>query len=376
MAEKANVSDFNLERLKPKELESHLGLTIAFGGNITVIGRRGGGKSTIAKSAIKKSDHEEIYLNLSVMERPDMGGYPNFNASKEGQKYVDMMLPKFYEKLIDGNRPCVALLDEVDKAESALWAPLLEFTQFHTINGRSLPNLKAVIMTGNLPSEGGARPILPLLDRSEKFLLESDHNEWLDWSGKEGKIHPSVTAFIADHPDDLYGDVDPGDIYADPSPRGWEAVSKIVSYGEKHNSSNHLITQKVAGCVGKKSGIKYTAYFNHYQVLLPLVERIMNGEKIKEFDNIEPSKRMVVTMIACARVARVLDDLKKDKEYSGKAFPSSVVYVGRFLREVDPEIALVALRSQITLERVADHQLDSDKNWDAVLEDIASNMKG
>src|SRR5208282_4961589 len=117
--------------------------------------RRGSGKTIIGKTSIKESGCKEIYMNLSTMERPDMGGYPNFFAAKQDRHFVDFLLPYWYQDLIEGDTPCVALLDEVDKAEAALWAPLLEFTQFHTINGNKLPNLRAVIMTGNLQSEGG-----------------------------------------------------------------------------------------------------------------------------------------------------------------------------------------------------------------------------
>src|SRR5271154_2454586 len=179
-----NASDFNLQRISTKELSDNLRATIDFGGNVVIIGRRGSGKTQISKDIINTTACEEVYLNLSVMERPDIGGYPNFFAAQQGKGFVDFLLPAFYQSLMEGDQPVVALLDEVDKAESSLWAPLLEFTQFHTINGRELPNLRAIIMTGNLQAEGGQRPSLPLLDRAEKYLVEASHIHWLDWASK------------------------------------------------------------------------------------------------------------------------------------------------------------------------------------------------
>lgn len=366
-----NASDFNLTKISTKELSDNLRATIDFGGNIVLIARRGAGKTTIAKDSIKEAGYRELYLNLSVQERPDIGGYPNFFAPQQaGNKYVDYMMPAFYKMLIEGDKPVVALLDEVDKAESSLWAPLLEFTQFKTMNGRPLPNLKAVIMTANFQSEGGARPSLPLLDRAEKYIIEASHHHWLDWAAKSGQIHPSITAFISDHPEELFGDVDPGDVYADPSPRGWHNASKILNFGEEKRWPHKILTNKVAGCIGKKTGIKYSSYFNHYQILLPIVERIMKGEKVKDFNNLEQGKQMVSSMIVCSRLSRLLDE-KKNKE-----MPKETDYVANFLKGVDPEMALISVRSQIGLERVVTSGLDEEKMWDEILMEIARRING
>lgn len=386
MADKtAKVSDFNLHKLSTKDLEEHISKTCEFGGNMMVVGQRGSGKTTIAKDIISKSGLREVYLNLSVMERPDIGGFPNFHSKSE-RKYIEFLLPQWYEPLIEGDAPCVALLDEVDKAETSLNAPLLEFSQFRTMNGRVLKNLKAVIMTGNLVNEGGQRPALPLLDRAEKYLLEPNYRHWLDWAARHkseaegGGIHPSITAYINDHPEDLFGDVDPGEVYADPSPRGWHNASKIINFGETHNWSHSTISHKVAGCVGKKTGVKYHAYFEHYQQILPVVEKIMNGEKTEKFDSFEPTKKIVACMIACARSARILDDKKEkeaDKKMKKGALPEKVIAVGKFLsKNVDPEMTLISLRSQIGLQRVIDHGMDENEHWDNILKDIAKRING
>lgn len=368
-----NASDFNLQKISTKELSDNLKATIEFGGNAIIIGRRGSGKTQISKEIIKTTDCREVYLNLSVMERPDIGGYPNFFEAQTGKSnYINFLLPRFYEHLMEGDQPVVALLDEVDKAESSLWAPLLEFTQFHTINGRELPNLRAIIMTGNLQSEGGARPSLPLLDRAEKYLVEASHHHWLDWASKSGRIHPSVTAYIADHPEDLFGDVDPGDVYADPSPRGWDNASKILNFGEDKKWNNKILTSKVSGCIGKKTGIKYSAYFDHYQVLLPIIEKIMKGDEIQGFQNLEQSKQMVACMIVCARLSRVIDEQKPNQ----KEKPAVARTIANFLKGVDPEMALIAVRSQIGLERVVNSGLDEEPEWDAILRDIARRVNG
>jgi hypothetical protein len=357
------TSDFNLEKLNTKELSEHVSTTIQLGGNIAIFGRRGTGKTEISKEQIKRHDLHEVYLNLSVLERVDMGGYPDLMSPQRSENFVKFLLNYFYKPMVEGKKPVVALLDEVDKADKSLWAPLLEFTQFRTINGTQLPMLHSVIMTGNLISEGGERPSMPLLDRAEKYLVEADATSWLDWAGKSGRIHPSVTAYVHDHPKDLFGAVDPEERYADPSPRGWDRASQILFKGEERGLSTYLLNKKVAGCVGKDAGIKYSNYYEHYMELLPMVEDIYNGKDVHvKYNTLEPTKKIVACMIACARLAAQLDQVD-----SIENLPPSVKHMGRFLDKVSHENVLIAVRSQVQIERLVRFNLDEHPEWARVL---------
>jgi len=358
-------SDFNLQKLNTKDLSEHVAASIRIGGNLAVFGRRGTGKTEIAKQEIKKADMQEVYLNMSVLERTDLGGYPDILSSQRKELYVNFLMPKFFEKLIEGKKKVVLLLDEVDKADPSLFAPLLEITQFRSINHNPLPNLFAVLMTGNLISEGGNRPSPPLLDRTEKYLVEADVASWLDWAGKSGKIHPSVSAYISDHPKDLFGSVDPEDRYSDPSPRSWDRASQILFKGEKLGWSSYMLNNKVSGCVGKDAGIKYSNYYDHYMELLPMVELVFEGREVgAKYNPLEPSKKLVACMIVCARLAAQLDGS------DGKKLPNSVQHVGKFLTNVAHENVLVSVRSQIQIERLVKHSLDEAPHWKDVLSKI------
>jgi hypothetical protein len=362
-------SDFNLQKLNTKDLSEHIASTIQVGGNIAVFGRRGTGKTEISKQEIKKAGLHEVYINLSVLERVDMGGYPNIMSAAAHKKFVDFLLPQFYQPMIEGKTGVVALLDEVDKADPSLWAPLLEFTQFRSINGNKLPGLVATIMTGNLISEGGSRPSLPLLDRAEKYLIEADATSWLEWAGKVGRIHPSITAYVTDHPKDLFGAVDPEDRYADPSPRGWSRASEILFKGEDAGWNASLLNKKVCGCVGKDAGIKYSNYYEHYQQLLPMIEDIYQGKDVvNRYNVLEPTKKLVACMITCARLATQLDNSDESNP------PASVKYVGKFLQKVSYENVLVAVRSQIQIDRLVRFDLDEHPDWQQVLSKINKQM--
>lgn len=384
------ASDFNLVRINTKQYADNLKATMKFGGNVFVAGRRGSGKTEIAKNIIKELGYEEVYLNVSTMERTDFSGYPDLMSQNKSTEFVNFLLPVFYKKLIAAGDKAIALIDEVDKVDNALQAPLLEFTQFKTMNGRKLPNLQGCIMTGNLISEGSQRPSLPLLDRAEKYLLEPNHEHWLKWAGESREIHPSITAYINDNPQDLFGEENEEDNYASASPRGWHNASKLLKFGEHEDNkwSNDLLVSKVVGCVGKKAGIKYRMYFDHYANLLPLIDKIMKSkEKMdglsKEFIKLEKTKQVVGAMILCTRVAGIVDNRKDDDANKVKKTKKDqeleldgISRAGEFMsKTVDPEIALIAMRSQITAARyVRAPELSENEYWDKILSHLADRM--
>lgn len=368
-----SVSDFNLDRLNTKELSDHLAATLAVGSNIAIFGRRGTGKTEISKYEIAKSNMYEVYVNLSVMERVDLGGYPDFSkvsADEKRERFISYLLPRFYQAMFDkdvlaGKKGVVILFDEVDKAEPSLWAPLLELVQFKSINGRKLDFLHAVIMTGNLISEGGQRPSPPLLDRCEAYLIQADATLWLDWAGRSRRIHPAVAAFIHDNPNSLFGAIDPEDRYKDPSPRGWDNASQLLFAGERLGWSKEMLIKKVRGCVGKEAGIRYAQYYEYYQDLLPMVEDIFKGNDVSEkYNSLEPGQQLIAAMITCARLANQMDQNQEG------GLPESVRHIGKFLQIVSYENVLVAVRSQITIDRIVKYNLDEQSEWRDLLSKI------
>jgi len=316
--------------------------------NIAIFGRRGSGKTHICKEQIGLAKCREVYLNLSTFERPDLSGYPKvFNLSKE-DNYADFFQPLFFKPMMEGDEPVVLLLDEVDKADPSIWAPLLEITQFRTINGRPLPNLIACVMTGNLISEGGNKPSPPLLDRAEKYLVEPSSQEWLNWAGNAG-VHPSVTALIQEKPEVLFGAVDMEDNYADPSPRGWERSSEIAKWGEEHNQESRLVTEKVSGCVGKEAGLHYQMYYEHYIQIIPLSNNIMEGKAKKEdLHGLDVTKRWVLWMSVANKLSTIMD--KKSFNKDDKARLTSAAEF--MLKNTDAENLLCIIRSQIGRDRL------------------------
>lgn len=379
--ENMSSSDYNLQKINTKQLEQHLTATIEMGGNMFLCGMRGIGKTAISKQVIQKCGCREVYVNLSLFERTDLAGYPLIFQHKEHsdlkQQFVDYMLPRMFEPLMMGDKPVVILFDEVDKADPSIWAPLLEITQFKSINGTALPNLRSSIMTANLISEGaGSKPIDPLLDRAEKFLLETEINTYLEWAGANQTLHASVFQFLADHPSMLCDKNTVAENYGGRSPRGWELSSKMTKFGEEHHWPADLILEKVAAYVGKKAGLEYMTYYAHYQTLLPIVKKVFShqGEALKEaiaeYKKLSPSEKTTVCIIIGAKFASSLDQYDPKKEQ-----PEVIKTVGTFFQHIrEPEQLITTLRSQVKLARITSWRLIKNEHWRELLQDLNSYM--
>ena len=301
------ASDYNLEHLTTKQLEAHIDASIALCSNLLVVGRRGLGKTQITRTRTAAAGKFLCELNASMFERCDLSGYPRLSDPTD--EFIRYVLPMKFKELITGTQRCVLFLDEVDKAEKELFAALLEIVQERAINARLLPNLDCIIMTGNLPGEGGQRPIPPLLDRTEAYLVEASSDEWLEWAGRpEARIHPSVFKFINDHPSKLCGAVDHPHYYKSESPRAWHKVSNMAHFAEANHWSNEMIEQKVAGFVGKSVGMDFKLYFTTYQSILPIVDAIFDNKPYHDdFTALAPSERLYVGIIASSRLTSILD---------------------------------------------------------------------
>jgi len=98
------ASDFNLEKIKTKELSEHVAASIEMQSNIAVFGRRGSGKSIICKDEIANSGMREAYINISVLERVDLGGFPKIMNADPRQKFVEYLLPQFLAPMMGGRK--------------------------------------------------------------------------------------------------------------------------------------------------------------------------------------------------------------------------------------------------------------------------------
>lgn len=290
----------NALNLQSIDQEQALNLSRFFlksGQNIFIFGRRGTGKTHIAIEAALECGYKISYINLSVVERPDIAGYPIINDSD----IVHYKSPYFLPSLQENKKPdCVLLFDEVDKCPQEVTAPLLEILDTHSINGKKL-NVIACILTGNLANEGAFSNELnkALLDRGAKYILKFNFEKWLTWARAHG-VHDLILGFLVSNPEYACGEIE-SSCYATPSPRGWTHASEALIKARTAKIVDiDTIVSIVSGFVGFEAGLKFRTWYNYYRGFEPIIASLIEtGSCIINYNELTPTEKMVFCIAAC-----------------------------------------------------------------------------
>lgn len=334
----------NVPELSMKEYLHMLAFTIKNKRNLLVLGSAGSGKTEAAKSTAEKLGYEVVYLNLSVLEAPDLVGLPMLN--KDGR--VSYALPVFFP--LESSNKIVLLIDEVDKAKPELQNPMLELLQFRSINGHAL-NIEACILTGNLPDEGAHSGLIStaLTNRCFTYKLETDFESWQSWAVDRG-INSLVVAFLGRHPDHLKGknkSEDPTE-YCKPSPRAWTLAAQDLDAAQ--DESIDIMSNIVAGRVGHSLAVKFKIWLEHYRVIEPKIKALVDKGVIPDISN-ESIDRVFIYGIAAATSIRKFNQKEKIQKVAKNAFA--------FLETLPPEIQIGAVRSALDMKYIEKNGLSA-----------------
>jgi hypothetical protein len=292
------VNSLNLQEIDQEQALNLSKFFIQSKSNIFLFGRRGVGKTHIAMQAAKECGMKINYINLSVIERPDLAGYPDINSPGN---VINFKSPYFLPLLAEkATADSVILFDEVDKAPPEVTAPLLEILQFRKVNGRTI-NAAACILTGNLFNEGAQSNMIStaLLDRGAKYILSFNFEKWIDWA-KANSVHDLILGFLRSNADLACGAVEET-TYASPSPRGWSLASEsLIRAKEAKLIDIDSVTQIISGYVGYEAGLKFKIWYEHYRQFEPSVHSLIeSGTMALNFHDLTPTEKVVFVISAC-----------------------------------------------------------------------------
>lgn len=351
----------NVPEISMKEYLQMLRFTIRNQRNLLIIGSAGSGKTEAAKEIASEVGYEVVYLNLSVLEAPDLIGLPML--SKEGR--VNYALPSFFP--LESSNKIVLLIDEADKAKPELQNPMLELLQFRSINGRPL-NIEACVLTGNLPDEGAHAGLIStaLTNRCFTFKLETDFESWQTWAVSKG-VNSLVVAFLGRHPDLLRSvskHDDPTE-YCRPSPRAWTLAGQDLDAAE--GESIDIMTNIVAGRVGHAAAVKFKVWLEHYRIIEPKIKLLIEKGTHPDLSG-EAIDRIFIYGIAAATAIRKHNQKDKVQKIAKNTFA--------FLETLPPEIQIGAVRSALDLKFIEKFGLSSVPEVMKVYTRIHDVMKG
>jgi hypothetical protein len=327
--------------------------------NLFLFGRRGVGKTHIALQAAAECDYKVSYINLSVIERPDLAGYPNMNAPGD---VITFKSPSFLPKLLESKADTILLFDEVDKAPSEVTSPLLEILQFKSINGSPL-NVAGCILTGNLLNEGAYSNLIStaLLDRGAKYVLSFNFEKWVDWA-KAHMVHDLILGFLRSNPDFACGKIDDS-CYASPSPRGWTMASDaLIKARDLKIVDIDTVTQIISGYVGGEAGLRFKIWYEYYRRFEPFIHSLIeSGSMTLDFGSLAPTEKVVFVISACYYAKqKVLSESTKSK--------NRFVYLEHLCKffihaQVDHELQVTGLYNSFDFDMIAKNKLYACKEF-------------
>ena len=292
------TNSLNLPEIDQEQALNLSKFSIKSNQNLFLFGRRGVGKTHIVIQAAKECKMHINYINLSVIERPDLAGYPNMNSPGD---VITFKSPAFLPRLEGTNQAnSVLLFDEVDKAPSEVTAPLLEILQFKSINGIPI-NAACCILTGNLANEGAYSNQISsaLLDRGSKYILSFNFEKWIDWA-KANNVHDLILGFLRAEPDFACGKIEDS-CYASPSPRGWTQASEALVKANKLKIVDiETVTQIISGFVGSEAGMRFKIWYEYYRKFEPFIHSLIESGSMKfDFHGLAPTEKVVFVVSAC-----------------------------------------------------------------------------
>jgi hypothetical protein len=340
--------------------------------NIFLFGRKGVGKTHIAIQAAQECGLKVNYINLSVIERPDLAGYPNINSPGD---VITFKSPIFLPALLESAKPdTIILFDEVDKAPPEVTAPLLEILQFRKINDKSI-NVAGCVLTGNLINEGAYSNLIStaLLDRGAKYILSFNFEKWVDWA-KIHDVHDLILGFLRSNPEFACGKIEES-CYASPSPRGWTLASEALFKAKELKLVDiETVTYIVSGFVGSEAGLRFKIWYDHYRKFESYVHTLIESGKLTlDFKSLAPTEKVVFVVSACyAAKQKLFVELQKNSKNKFNCLE----HLCNFLinNQVEHEVQVMGLYNSFDFDMITKHKLYTCKIFFDLFNKLSENV--
>ena len=331
--------------------------SIEAGGNIIVFGAAGSGKTEMAVQAANAKNRKHVYLNLSVLEAPDLMGLPMIDPNTKTSEYaVPGFLPQRGKDLDAG---VVLVVDEIDKAKPELQNPMLELFQFRSINGRKL-DIHSIIATGNLPEEGAfSMPVShALTNRCMVYRVDSSFEPWQEWAVEAG-VNGLIVGFLSKNRDYLLVPPPEGDdtAYCHPSPRSWTQAARDLDLARKE--SVEFQTMLVAGRVGQGAAVKFQVWLEHYRHIEPIIHALVKDGVKPDIQGMTVDRIMVCAIAGCNKIAGLgrLDVPKNKRAEHEERIVKVTKNVFVWLQDIPSEFAIGAVKSVLSMKVIQDWRL-------------------
>lgn len=352
--------------------------TIRTGGNMMIFGPAGCGKTEIALQASGEEGYDYVYLNLSVLEAPDLIGLPSIDDVNLTTRYA---LPEAFPR-VKADRPKdakgkILVVDEIDKAKPELQAPMLELFQYRSINGIPL-DFHAVLATGNRPDEGAFSLAVnkALTNRCKVYQMKPMFEPWNDWAASVN-LNGLVIGFLSRNRDYFYKPDTSGDMtaYCSCSARSWSNAARDLDFAQDAGENDSTFQQNlIAGFVGVEAATKFQIWLEFYKEIYPMVDALVNHGKEPELNNATMDKIIVTAIAACQEISRRCENDKPSKKEIDDV-KKIVSNICGWLTKCQPDIQITAMKSTMVVPKIMSYQLPSIPKFMEIFKNINKAFK-
>lgn len=245
-------------------------------------GPPGIGKTQQIRQFCRENGLDLIIFESATREYTDLLGIP-FPDREKG--VTEWLTPSEFPRSGKG----IFFLDDLPAASPEMQPALFRFLLERQIGEYRLPDGWHIVAAGNRPDDQAGSGLLntAIINRLAVFDLKADLQSWLDWS--KGKVNGKIRYFLSQFPEFLHQipETNNGDPF--PSPRSWDAASRLIESGLSPQ-------QAVMACCGEKATTEYTLWLKSAKDL-PSVNDIMNNpEGCNLPDGVETQLRLIKSL--------------------------------------------------------------------------------
>lgn len=276
------------------------------------------GPPGIGKSALVRSVAAQyggfIDFRLSLRDPVDLRGLPKVNGE------VSVWLPPSELPNVERDGETgILFLDEINVAPPSVQAAAFGLVLDRRLGEYELPPGWRIVAAGNRVTDRAAAQRMPsaLANRFMHADLEASVKDFAAWASANG-IRPEIVGFLRFR-EELLHDMN-ADRAANPTPRAWETVNRIIGQG----LDREMEAAMIAATVGEPAMIELTGFLRIFRSL-PDIDGVLRNPDSGEV----PTDPAVLFAVSAAVSARI------DRDNIGNAI--------RYLRRLPDEFAVFAM---------------------------------
>lgn len=311
-------------------------------------GQHGIGKSSAPQQWCDENGHKMFNLRLGNMEVGDLLGLADFEVDQyTGKKTATrFFMPDWMKEVCEfatanPDKYAVIFLDEINRVRKDMLAPVFQIALDFRLHTYVFPSNVRVLAAANPPTDDYDNVLdirdLAFLDRFCHIDLNTSAVEFLSYGEKKG-LNKDVLAYVRDNPEFLQGTVKPFSVdeYCKPSPRTWEAVSRLIEAGAPQ--------ELLYGMLGSTTTASFKAYLARRKedvIEITLEDILKRGDKKKTLDKV----RKAAETGQHAMLAALNDQLNKHYVDMGEneAEDAEVARVIAYVKALPIELAMAFL---------------------------------